>query len=557
MDNRNPAQWWQDSTLECGIANVLDQHLLYQCNTSHRKIAVFEHALLGWVLAIDDVVQAAQYAPTQRELLVHIPLLGRHRDRANVLIIGGGSGELLHEVLRHTWIQRVVVVEQDDELITIAKARFGYNHSFNDLRVELRLGDQQNTLGEIRNSHERFDVVFLDDFISDWSSLLHADGVAVQWQTLILSSHGIYGAQPSSAHSEQYLILNPLRPGGMVAAFLYRTDCHSYTQPQRTYNGEHYNGAVHRAAFALPSWWQKDAHLINHDLPSHPTELWYEHTQGTGISQTLPMCRIHQQRSPFQNIEYYQHEIFGRVFVLDDTVQGSHADEYIYHEMAVHVPLLGRDWNQVRVLIVGGGDGGIVRELLKHDIVSQIIMVEIDREVIDSANQYFNIQGNYDDPRVKLYIGDAADYVTQTAATDQRFELIIVDATDSTEPSDSLWNDAFFAHLATCLSDDGVCLDSDILIHGKTTRMSRDLQGTALRDLKRAQQFFASTESYLTKIPLFPGGHFVLLLYSKDGHSYAEPQRDYTGRHYNSAMHEAAFALPTWWQALIDNICQD
>jgi spermidine synthase len=317
------------------------------------------------------------------------------------------------------------------------------------------------------------------------------------------------------------------------------------------YQGHHYHEALHRAAFALPGWLKNNRRAGQTGASDPAASLWFEQTCGSGISQAMPMPRVYHEQSVFQDIGYYQHERFGRVFVLDGTVQGSHADECIYHEMAVHVPVLGRRRGKIDALIIGGGDGGIVRELLKHDHVTRIVMAEIDERVIETSNRYFAVQGNYSDPRVELIIGDAADYVAKAAGAGERFELIIVDATDSTEPSANLWNDAFFANLAKCLSDDGVCLDSDILIAGKRAMLSRDLHGEGLRDIKRARQFFAGVEGYYSKIPLFPGGWFALFLYTRDGFSYAEPYREFSGIHYNAGLHRAAFVLPLWWQKLL------
>ena len=150
-------------------------------------------------------------------------------------------------------------------------------------------------------------------------------------------------------------------------------------------------------------------------MPMTRNTWWHEQTVGSGITQALDMRRVYSARSEFQEIEVYQHSVYGRVLVLDGTVQLSQADEFIYHEMAVHVPLLGRLRQDVKVLIIGGGDGGILREALRHPWVASVVMVEIDPLVVEVSNTYIGVQGDYQDPRVKLHFADGVEYMAQAA----------------------------------------------------------------------------------------------------------------------------------------------
>src|SRR5262249_47065649 len=222
------------------------------------------------------------------------------------------------------------------------------------------------------------------------------------------------------------------------------------------------------------------------------------------------------------------------VLTLDGTVQASHADERIYHELAVHVPLLAKPRTTATVLIVGGGDGGILREVLQHRCVTQVVMVEIDPRVIAVSDRYLGIQGDYHDPRVTVVLGDAAVYLHEAAGRGETFDLIVVDATDSTTPSFSLWTDSFFADLAACTARDGACIDSDILIGGRAPRLSRDWQGAALADVQRSTQFFAHLRTYHAAVPVYPGGHFLFFLYSHAPYPWHEPATTYVGWHYNA-----------------------
>lgn len=279
---------------------------------------------------------------------------------------------------------------------------------------------------------------------------------------------------------------------------------------------------------------------------------WHEQTFGSGITQALDMRLLHAVRSEFQEIEVYEHGTYGRVLVLDGTVQLSQADEFIYHEMAVHIPLLGRSRKDAKVLIIGGGDGGILREALRHPWVSSVVMVEIDPMVVEVSNRYIGIQGDYQDPRVTLLFADGVEYMAQAARDGRRFDLIVVDATDSTSPAKTLWSARFYENLSACLADDGVCVDSDIMTWaGGQVRLSRDPCDISPFDIVRSHRYFGGVESYFTKVPLYPAGYFAFFLYTKDGSSHALPTQDYRGRYYNAALHHATFALPTWWQDMM------
>lgn len=278
---------------------------------------------------------------------------------------------------------------------------------------------------------------------------------------------------------------------------------------------------------------------------------WHEATEGSGISQALDLRRLHLERSPFQEIGVFDHATYGRVLTLDGTVQLSQADDFIYHEMAVHVPLLGRAWDDVRVLIVGGGDGGILREVLRHPFVREVVMCEIDRRVVELSNRWVGVQGDYADPRVTLLFDDAVRYVAEAAAAGPRFDLVIIDATDSTGPTKVLLTRPFYENLHRRLTPRGVVVDSDILLLGNDGgRLSRDPCDFGVWDLLKSD-LFAGCDGYGARVPLYPGGPFAFFLYAKDGHSYRTPVRSFTGRYYDPDVHAGAFALPTWWRTLV------
>ena len=180
-----------------------------------------------------------------------------------------------------------------------------------------------------------------------------------------------------------------------------------------------------------------------------------------GVSIALNAIVLHREVSNFQTIEVLEHKDFGRILTLDGYIQACQADEFIYHEMAVHVPLLGRDKGDVSVLIIGGGDGGILREVLVHNFVASVTMVEIDKRVIELSNQYLGIEGNYSDPRVKLVISDASKFVDTAIDDNALFDLIVLDLTEPIGPSASLFTESFINDLSGLLTSTGVIVDSD------------------------------------------------------------------------------------------------
>ncbi|MCF8465805.1 MAG: hypothetical protein K9G33_00230 [Sneathiella sp.] len=279
---------------------------------------------------------------------------------------------------------------------------------------------------------------------------------------------------------------------------------------------------------------------------------WHEETEGVAFTHALDMKLLHSEQSPFQKIEVFEHEIFGRVLTLDDLVQVSHADEFMYHEMAVHVPLLGRKREKAEVLIVGGGDGGILREVLRHDFVTRVVMVEIDERVIEVSKEYLGINGDYSDPRVELMIGDAAQYMREARARGDLFDLIILDLSEPVGPSSSVFTRTFCEDFSGCIKQEGVVLDSDSIFVGKDRAyFLQELCGDKDQNLVSIMQrdrLLPHVAGYRSIVQLYPAAEFGFFLYSHDGYDYSEPVVSLTGRHYNAALHKAAFALPTWWK---------
>jgi len=280
-----------------------------------------------------------------------------------------------------------------------------------------------------------------------------------------------------------------------------------------------------------------------------PAKWWRERDDGVGCALSLEMTLLHAEQSPYQLIEIYHHDSFGRMLVLDGYIQATQADEFIYHEMAMHVPLLGRERHDTSVLIIGGGEGGALREALKHDFVTQVTMVEIDKRVVDLSNEYLAVNGDYNDPRANLVIENAADFVGRAFDAHIKYDVILLDLTEPVGPSAGLFTKSFCEQVVQLLPQNGVIIDSDSIFlstQGGHFLQEQSGEGDNLVSLMLKERLLPHVEMYRTNIPFYPGADFGFFAYSHNGASLSEPKSSYEGRHYNSAVHRAAFALPNW-----------
>ena len=158
-----------------------------------------------------------------------------------------------------------------------------------------------------------------------------------------------------------------------------------------------------------------------------------------------------EQKTKYQDLKVFQSKTWGRVLVLDGVIQLTEKDEMSYQEMLAHIPMFSHQ-NPKRVLIVGGGDGGILREVCKHKCVEEIIQCEIDEGVVEASKKFFpNISKSFQDARLKLIIGDAVNYVIEEAI-DESFDVIIVDSSDPDGPAEKLFSEEFYKNASRILT---------------------------------------------------------------------------------------------------------
>ena len=276
----------------------------------------------------------------------------------------------------------------------------------------------------------------------------------------------------------------------------------------------------------------------------------FEESDNPDVNLLLRVSKpIFAGNTGLQNVEVFENELLGRVLVLDGIVQTTEGDEFVYHEMLVHPPMFAHGKAR-RVLIVGGGDGGTLKEVLKHP-VEHVTMVEIDRQVIDLCRAHLPlISGDaFDDERLDLIIDDGVGFV---AETDRRFDVILVDSTDPVGPGKVLFETAFYTGCRRCLAPDGILVNQN-----GVPFLMRDVSRDFFRKLR---PLFADVAFYLAPVPTFVGGYMAFGWATQNEEARTTPletlERRYADsgldtQHYTPEVHRAAFVLPPYIRQLM------
>lgn len=271
---------------------------------------------------------------------------------------------------------------------------------------------------------------------------------------------------------------------------------------------------------------------------------WISENLYPSWKQTFRMDeKLYEAQSPEQHIVIFKNTMFGKVLVLDDIIQITEKDDPFYQEMMVHVPLLAHG-NAKKVLVIGGGDGGVIREVLKHKTVEEVTMVEIDPDVVSFSKKYLPeiSQGAFDNPRVRLIIQDACTFVRDTHET---FDVIICDSTDPIGPGKVLFSSSFYKDCHHALNPQGIFVNQNGVPFLQTNEL--------LETYNNRKDHFQDTGFYLSVIPTYVGG-FMTIGWATDNPEYRNipvdvlKQRmknvDGEMKYYTPDIHKSAFALP-------------
>lgn len=263
---------------------------------------------------------------------------------------------------------------------------------------------------------------------------------------------------------------------------------------------------------------------------------------------------LFQGKSDYQKVMVFKSKTYGKVLVLDGVIQLTERDECAYQEMITHLPLCSIP-DPKKVLVIGGGDGGVLREVARHSSIEQIDICEIDKMVVDVSKQYFpDVAVGYEDPRVNLHIGDGVAFLRN--ASEGSYDAVIVDSSDPIGPAQELFEKPFFESVARALRPGGVvCTQAEsIWLH---MHIIEDI-------VVNCRQIFKGSVNYAwTTVPTYPSGVIGFMLCSTEGPSvdFKNPINpidfdENTSRplkFYNKEIHSAAFCLPSFAKKVIDS----
>lgn len=281
-------------------------------------------------------------------------------------------------------------------------------------------------------------------------------------------------------------------------------------------------------------------------------DLWFSEYHTPNVKLSIRVDRqLYAGKSEFQRIDVFESPEFGRFLTLDGYMMLTERDEFIYHEMIVHVPLAVHPKVR-RVLVIGAGDGGVIRELTRYPDIEHIDMVEIDPLVVTVAREYLpKTSCELDDPRVSIHYEDGLKFIRRCEAL---YDLIIVDSTDPFGPGEGLFTREFYGNCYKALKDDG------IMVNQHESPFYQEDAIACQRAHKRIVESFPISRVYQAHIPTYPSGHWLFGFASKKYH----PLRDLDEarwnayrlpcRYYTTTLHKGAFYIPAYVEELLKDV---
>ena len=281
-------------------------------------------------------------------------------------------------------------------------------------------------------------------------------------------------------------------------------------------------------------------------------ELWFTERHTNGVNFSIKVDRqLFSGQSEFQRIDIFDSKEFGRFLALDGYMMLTEKDEFIYHEMIVHVPMAVHP-NVKKVLVIGAGDGGVIRELCRYETIETIDMVEIDELVVEVSKKYLPTTACcFDDPRLNIFYQDGLRFVR---TKENEYDLIIVDSTDPFGPGEGLFTKEFYGNCFKALNETGIMVNQHESPFHQTDAIA--LQ----RSHKRIVESFPISRVYQAHIPTYPSGHWLFGFASKKYHPIKDFQktkwnaRGMQTRYYNTGIHVGAFALPNYVEELLRDV---
>ncbi len=278
-------------------------------------------------------------------------------------------------------------------------------------------------------------------------------------------------------------------------------------------------------------------------------DLWYSeyHTPNVRFSIKIEK-QLHSEKSDYQDISVCKSYEFGKFLTLDGVMMMTEKDEFVYHEMMVHVPMAVNP-DIKTVLVIGAGDGGILRELGKYPQIEKIDLVEIDERVIEVCKEFLpQTACGFENPKATIHIEDGLKFIRHTA---NKYDLIIVDSTDPSGPGEVLFTKEFYGNCYSALTDSGIMVNQH-----ESPFYEEDAIATG-RAHKRISSCFPIATVYQAHIPTYPSGHWLFGYASKTLHPTGDMcaekwnSLDIETRYYSSRLHAGCFCLPKYVEELL------
>jgi spermidine synthase len=280
--------------------------------------------------------------------------------------------------------------------------------------------------------------------------------------------------------------------------------------------------------------------------PKSTRDIWFtERNKNIALSFRHTGDPIFRKQSPYQKVEIYDTYQYGKMLTCDGMTMCTETDEYAYHEMITHVALFTHP-NPRQVLVIGGGDGGAIREIVKHDQLEKVVMVEIDEVVIEASKKHLpTLSSAFNHPKVDLHITDGIKFVAEAA--DESYDIVIIDSTDPVGPAEGLFSEKFYQQVYRILRPNGI-----MITQSESPRFNVEV----FQDIYRCYRKIFHPDNvfcYLAYIPIYPSGMWSFSFCSKNGihpiHNFDQTRaREFTKknnlRYYNDEIHQAVFVLP-------------
>ena len=281
-------------------------------------------------------------------------------------------------------------------------------------------------------------------------------------------------------------------------------------------------------------------------------DFWFSEQQTADVKLSIRVNRqLYSDQSDFQRIDIFESPEFGRFLTLDGYMMMTERDEFIYHEMITHIPMAVHP-NVKKVLVIGGGDGGVVRELIRYPDIEVIDMVEIDEMVVTVCKEYLpSTTCGLDDQRVTIYYEDGLRFIRRC---ENRYDLIIVDSTDPIGPGEGLFTREFYGNCFKALTADG------IMVNQHESPFYAEDALACQRAHKRIIESFPISRVYQAHVPTYPSGHWLFGFAAKKYHPLYDldekrwNERGLSTNYYTTTLHKGAFYLPAYVERMLKDV---